>query len=52
MLGKTEAACRQMVHRAQGRVQQERPRFDVPPDMHRDLLAKFVQAASGGDRAT
>ena len=51
MLGKTEAACRQMVHRAQGRVQQERPRFDVPADLHRDLLAKFMQAASGADRA-
>jgi RNA polymerase sigma-70 factor (ECF subfamily) len=51
MLGKTEAACRQMVHRAQGRVQQERPRFDVPKDMHRDLLATFIQAASSGDRA-
>ena len=51
MLGKSEAACRQMVHRAQGRVQQERPRFDVPSDLHRDLLARFMQAASSGDRA-
>ena len=51
MLDKTEAACRQIVHRAQGRVQQERPRFDVPKDMHRDLLTKFMQAASSGDRA-
>jgi RNA polymerase sigma-70 factor (ECF subfamily) len=51
MLDKTEAACRQLVHRAQGRVQQERPRFDVPGDLHRDLLARFMQAASSGDRA-
>jgi RNA polymerase sigma-70 factor (ECF subfamily) len=50
MLDKTEAACRQLVHRAQSRVQQERPRFDVTKDRHRDLLAKFVQAASSGDR--
>lgn len=50
MLDKTEVACRQLVHRAQSRVQQERPRFDVPKDTHRDLLAKFVQAASIGDR--
>ena len=51
MLGKTEAACRQMVHRAQGRVQQARPRFDVPRQAHRDLLANFMHAAASGDRA-
>ena len=51
MLDKTEAACRQLVHRAQGRVQQERPRFAVPRDLHRDLLARFMQAASSGNRA-
>ena len=51
ILGKTEAACRQMVHRAQERVQQERPRFEVPRDTHRALLARFMQAATEGDRA-
>jgi RNA polymerase sigma-70 factor (ECF subfamily) len=51
MLGKNEAACRQLVHRAQGRVQHEQPRFDVPRDTHRELLATFMQAASTGDRA-
>jgi RNA polymerase sigma-70 factor (ECF subfamily) len=51
MLGKNEAACRQLVHRAQSRVQQERPRFDVSRDAHRELLATFMQAASTGDRA-
>lgn len=51
MLNKSEASCRQMVHRAQERVQQERPRFAVPKDTHRDLLAKFMQAAANGDRA-
>lgn len=50
MIGKSEAACRQLVHRAQGRVQQEQPRFDVPRDTHRELLATFMQAASSGDR--
>ncbi|MFX8094639.1 sigma factor-like helix-turn-helix DNA-binding protein, partial [Acinetobacter baumannii] len=38
LLGKSEAACRQMVHRASDRVQQDRPRFDVSADTHRDLL--------------
>jgi RNA polymerase sigma-70 factor (ECF subfamily) len=51
MLEKSEAACRQMVHRAQEHVRQERPRFDVSKDVHRELLAKFMQAAGGGDRA-
>lgn len=51
MLGKSEASCRQMVHRSQERVRQERPRFDVPKDVHRELLTKFMQAASTGDRA-
>ena len=51
MLGKSEASCRQLVHRAQARVQQERPRFEVPRESHRDLLAKFMHAAGNGDRA-
>ena len=51
LLGKSEAACRQLVHRAQTRVQQDRPRFDVPRDAHKELLAVFMQAAASGDRA-
>lgn len=51
LLGKTEAACRQIVHRATERVQQERPRFDVPKDAHRRVLEKFMQAARSGERA-
>lgn len=50
VLGKTEAACRQMVHRAQERVQQQQPRFDVPRDTHRALLGRFMAAAQAGDR--
>jgi RNA polymerase sigma-70 factor (ECF subfamily) len=49
-LGKSEAACRQLVHRAQQRVQQEKPRFTVPRHVHRELLAGFMQAAASGDR--
>ena len=51
LLDKSEAACRQMVHRATERVQQERPRFDVSKDTHRRVLEKFVQAARSGERA-
>jgi RNA polymerase sigma-70 factor (ECF subfamily) len=50
LLGKSEAACRQMVHRASERVQQERPRFDVSKDDHRRLIEKFMQAARSGER--
>ncbi|MYM75558.1 RNA polymerase sigma-70 factor [Duganella sp. FT134W] len=51
MLGKSEAACRQMVHRAQQRVQQQQPRFAVPREQHRALLERFMAAAQNGDRA-
>ncbi len=51
LLGKSEAACRQLVHRAAERVKQERPRFEVPKEAHRRLLAQFVQAARSGQRA-
>lgn len=51
MLDKSEPAVRQMVHRADGRLRQERPRFTVPPETHRRLLQKFMQAAQSGQRA-
>ena len=51
LLGKSEAACRQMVHRAGARVRAERPRFRVTEAEHRRLLAGFMQAAESGDRS-
>lgn len=50
LLERSEAACRQMVHRARGRVAEARPRFGVDPLHHRRLLEKFMHAARGGDR--
>ena len=50
MLGKSEAACRQLVHRAQERIRQESPRFTVSQTMHRAVLEQFMQAAAGADR--
>jgi len=50
LLGKTEAACRQMVHRASERVQQTRTRFDVPREAHRRVVEKFIRAAQSGER--
>lgn len=49
-LGKSEAACRQLVHRAAERVRQERVRFDVPREAHKALVEKFMHAARAGDR--
>lgn len=51
ILDRSESAVRQVVHRAAERVRQERPRFAVPPETHRRLLEKFVQAAQSGQRA-
>jgi RNA polymerase sigma-70 factor (ECF subfamily) len=50
-LGKSEAACRQMVSRAGERVQQGQSRFDIPADTHRQLLQRFVEASASGDKA-
>jgi RNA polymerase sigma-70 factor (ECF subfamily) len=50
-LGKGEAACRQMVHRARERVRQDRPRRTVTEaDRHR-LVRQFLAAAGAGDQA-
>jgi RNA polymerase sigma-70 factor (ECF subfamily) len=50
LLGRSEAACRQMVHRAGERVQQARPRFEVKPDAHRRLVENFLRALNSGER--
>lgn len=48
-LGKSEAACRQLVHRAAERLKERRPRFTVTRDAHLKLLREFAQAAASGD---
>lgn len=50
LLGKSEASCRQLVHRAQEKLRDERPRFKPTPEAHRALLGTFMQAAGRGDR--
>lgn len=47
-LGKTEAACRQLVHRAKAQVLEARPRFSVPRETHERLLRAFADAAVRG----
>ncbi|MET0582792.1 MAG: RNA polymerase sigma-70 factor [Pseudoxanthomonas sp.] len=48
-LGKTEAACRQIVHRAKAQLNQERTRYLVAPEDHQRLMKRFADALSGGD---
>lgn len=52
ILGKSEAACRQLVHRARERVHQDRPRFAVSRDHKLRLAAQFFAAAQSGDLAS
>ena len=47
---KNQVACRQIVHRAKQRVQEDRPLFSVSREAHRRLLEKFIAAASSGTR--
>jgi RNA polymerase sigma-70 factor (ECF subfamily) len=49
LLGKSEAACRQIVSRAKSQLREERPRYEVPQDVHRRLLSDFAQAMAKGD---
>jgi RNA polymerase sigma-70 factor (ECF subfamily) len=48
-IGKTEAACRQLVHRAKEQLRDERPRHVVPPEAHRNLMRRFATALSTGN---
>ncbi|HET7792703.1 MAG TPA: RNA polymerase sigma-70 factor [Rhizobacter sp.] len=50
-LGKSEAACRQLVHRAKTQVREARPRYSVPPEVHKRLLGRFAAASVSGDFA-
>lgn len=49
-LGKTEAACRQLVHRARERVTLRRRRFQVDDETRRRMLERFIEVAHTGDR--
>ncbi|MGX9876878.1 RNA polymerase sigma-70 factor [Streptomyces cellulosae] len=51
MLDRGEAAVRQLAARARRHVDERRPRYDVDPARRRDLTARFLDAAAGGDLA-
>jgi RNA polymerase sigma-70 factor (ECF subfamily) len=48
ILDRTEDSSRQLVSRARRRVEERRPRFDVDPAHHAELLDRFLAAARSG----
>ena len=50
-LDRTEAACRQILHRARDRLRDEAPRHPATPAAQRRLLGAFLAAARSGDPA-
>ena len=49
---KSEAAVRQMIHRARDRVRNDRPRFEANESERVRLIRKFTAAAFAGDQQT
>ncbi|HEY0505783.1 MAG TPA: RNA polymerase sigma-70 factor [Lysobacter sp.] len=49
ILGKSEAACRQIVRRAKQQLREERPRYTVSSEVHRHLLQRFLDALAQGN---
>jgi RNA polymerase sigma-70 factor, ECF subfamily len=52
ILGKSEAACRQIVSRARKRVRGQRPRAQVSDAARRSVLERFAHAIQAQDKAT
>lgn len=50
ILGKSEAACRQIVSRARKRVRENRPRMEVSETARRAVLDRFVNAVQTQDK--
>lgn len=50
-LGKSEAACRQIVRRAKVQLRQERPQHAVPSEAHQKLMRRFAEVLAQGDLA-
>ncbi|VXC78814.1 RNA polymerase subunit sigma-24 [Burkholderia sp. 8Y] len=48
-LGKSEAACRQLVSRAKTQLREGRARITVPREIHLRLLTQFARALESGD---
>jgi RNA polymerase sigma-70 factor (ECF subfamily) len=51
IIGRNVVTCRKIFSRARTRVVEERPRFTVDRERHRELLRSFTEAARGGETA-
>jgi RNA polymerase sigma-70 factor (ECF subfamily) len=51
MIGKTEASCRQMVHRAKERITARRRRFEPSREETERITSQFLKTAQNGDVA-
>jgi RNA polymerase sigma-70 factor (ECF subfamily) len=49
IVGRSEASCRQLAHRARQHVDASRPRFEASEDKRDELAARFFDAANRGD---
>lgn len=49
MVGKEEAACRQLFHRAKQHITERRPRFRSTPQEHQEILGRFLTAVQAGE---
>lgn len=52
IVGKTETASRQLIHRARERVRTDKPRFEASETERARLIKKFSAAANAGDEKT
>lgn len=52
IVGKTETASRQLIHRARERVRTDKQRFQADEQARKDLIEKFIRASTVGDEQT
>ena len=51
-IGKSEAASRQIIHRARERVHSDKPRFEASEEERKDMVRRFAAASYSGDQRT
>jgi RNA polymerase sigma-70 factor (ECF subfamily) len=51
ILDRSEASCRQLVHRARSHIAARRPRFDAEPEQQRAVTEAFLRACATGNLA-
>jgi RNA polymerase sigma-70 factor, ECF subfamily len=49
IVGREEAACRQLYSRSKKHIAEHRPRFKPSPEAQREMLNRFIQAANTGE---